>query len=44
MTDWSRIFGGALPCSELLDEYGIIGPLDDLKHNMLREERLNLLL
>lgn len=42
--EWSRTFAGALPCSELLLEYGIKGPLDEEKLNLLREERLALLL
>lgn len=42
--EWSRTFSGALPCSELLQEYGIKGPLDEDKLNMLREERLALVL
>jgi len=42
--EWSRTFSGALPCSELLKEYGIRGPLDEDKLNLLREERLALVL
>jgi hypothetical protein len=42
--EWSRTFSGALPCSELLQEYGIKGPLDEDKLNLLREERLALVL
>jgi hypothetical protein len=42
--DWTRTFSGALPCSELLKEYGIRGPLDEEKLNLLREERLALVL
>jgi hypothetical protein len=42
--EWARTFSGALPCSELLNEYGIRGPLDEDKLNMLREERLALVL
>ncbi|CDW71493.1 iq calmodulin-binding motif family protein [Stylonychia lemnae] len=38
--EWARTFSGALPCSELLLEYGIKGPLDEDKLNLLREERL----
>lgn len=44
VTEWSRLFGGALACSELLEEYGIVGPLENEKHQMLREERLGLIL
>ena len=42
--EWARTFSGALPYSELLLEYGIKGPLDDEKLNLLREERLALVL
>lgn len=42
--EWARTFAGALPCSELLMEYGIRGPLDEDKLNLLREERLALVL
>ena len=42
--EWSRTFAGALPCSELLREYGIKGPLEEDKLNLLREERLALVL
>ena len=42
--EWARTFAGALPCSELLLEYGIKGPLDEDKLNLLREERLALVL
>ena len=42
--EWARTFAGALPCSELLKEYGIRGPLDEDKLNLLREERLALVL
>ena len=42
--EWARTFAGALPCSELLNEYGIKGPLDEDKLNLLREERLALVL
>jgi hypothetical protein len=42
--EWARTFSGALPCSELLQEYGIRGPLDEDKLNLLREERLALVL
>ena len=42
--EWSRTFAGALPCSELLNDYGIKGPLDEEKLNLLREERLALVL
>ena len=42
--EWARTFSGALPCSELLQEYGIKGPLDEDKLNLLREERLALVL
>jgi len=42
--DWSRTYAGALPCSELLLEYGIEGALDEDRLNHLREERLALLL
>lgn len=42
--EWARTFSGALPSSELLLEYGIKGPLDEEKLNLLREERLALVL
>jgi hypothetical protein len=42
--EWARTFSGALPCSELLKDYGIKGPLDEEKLNLLREERLALVL
>lgn len=42
--EWARTFSGALPSSELLLEYGIRGPLDEDKLNLLREERLALVL
>lgn len=42
--EWSRTFAGALPCSELLLDYGIEGALDEERLNHLREERLALLL
>lgn len=42
--EWTRTFAGALPCSDLLKEYGIKGPLEEDKLNLLREERLALLL
>ena len=42
--EWARTFAGALACSELLQEYGIKGPLDEDKLNLLREERLALVL
>jgi len=42
--EWARTFAGALSCSELLLEYGIKGPLDEDKLNLLREERLALVL
>ena len=42
--DWAKSFSGALPCSELLQEYGIKGPLDEDKLNLLREERLAVVL
>lgn len=42
--EWARTFAGALPCSELLLEYGIKGPLDEDKLTLLREERLALVL
>mmetsp|Transcript_32163 Transcript_32163/g.31482 ORF Transcript_32163/g.31482 Transcript_32163/m.31482 type:complete len:125 (+) Transcript_32163:179-553(+) len=42
--DWAKSFSGALPCSELLLEYGIKGPLDEDKLNLLREERLAVVL
>jgi hypothetical protein len=42
--EWARTFSGALPCSELLMDYGIKGPLDEDKLNLLREERLALVL
>jgi hypothetical protein len=42
--EWARTFSGALPCSELLKDYGIKGPLDEDKLNLLREERLALVL
>ena len=42
--EWARTFAGALPCSELLKDYGIKGPLDEEKLNLLREERLALVL
>jgi hypothetical protein len=44
VNEWARTFSGALPCSELLQEYGIKGPLDEDKLNLLREERLALVL
>ena len=42
--EWARTFAGALPSSELLKDYGIKGPLDEEKLNLLREERLALVL
>ena len=44
MLEWGRTFAGALPHSELLKEYGIKGPLEEDKLNLLREERLALVL
>lgn len=40
----SRTFGGALEFSELLREYHIKGPLEKDKLDMLREERLAILM
>lgn len=44
VTNLSRTFGGALPDSELLREYHIKGPLDPEKLQMLREERLQIMM
>ena len=44
VSDFIFLFAGALSCSELLLEYGIKGPLDEDKLNLLREERLALVL
>ncbi len=35
----ARIYGGALPKSELLRDYNIRGPFEDEKLDILREER-----
>ena len=39
----ARMFGGALPNTELLKGYGIQGPLQWDKVEMLREERMQII-
>lgn len=41
---YSKTFGGALANSELLREYHIRGPLEHDKLQMLREERLTIMM
>lgn len=41
---WSRIFAGALANTELLNDYGIVGPLEEDKLVLLREERLDIII
>ncbi len=38
------MFGGALPNTELLKGYGIKGPLERDKVEMLREERMQIII
>ena len=44
VSDWAHYYAGALPNSELLQDYGIDGALDEDRLNHLREERLAILL
>ena len=44
MVGLSKTFGGALANSELLREYHIRGPLEQDKLQMLREERLAIMM